>query len=268
MNVKDLALELGLSSAIVSIHINKLEAAGMIKTERIPGKSGIQKVSILKIDYIDIHFPKKIYHSFETFDTAIPIGHYTDYHVNPTCGLADSKDFIGNVDEPKYFMDSRRMDASILWFTSGYVEYKTPNFLTPENTLEQIDISVEISSEFPFSNDVWPSDITFTLNGVELGTWTSPGYFADTRGKLNPSWWPSNLNQYGLLKTLRITHHGTSMDGEPLSEISIADLNKRLETWDIRIEVKSDAEHVGGVTLFGKKFGNHEQDINFRAYYS
>lgn len=268
MNVKDLALELNLSSAIISKHIKKLEAVGIIKTERIPAISGLQKVSILKVDHIDIHFPKKIYHSFETFDTAIPIGHYTDYHVTPTCGLADSKDFIGQVDEPKYFMDSGRMDASILWFTAGYVEYKTPNFLTPDDTLEQIDISMEISSEFPFSNDVWPSDITFTLNGTELGTWTSPGDFADTRGKLNPSWWPSNLNQYGLLKTLRVTHHGTYMDGDPLSQVSISDLNKTAETWEIRIEVKPDAENVGGVTLFGKKFGNHDQDINFKAYYS
>ncbi|WP_108033474.1 ArsR/SmtB family transcription factor [Trichococcus patagoniensis] len=268
MNVKDLALELNLSSAIISKHIKKLEGVGIIKTERIPGISGMQKVSILKVDHIDINFPKKIYHSFETFDTAIPIGHYTDYHVTPTCGLANSKDFIGQVDEPKYFMDSGRMDASILWFTSGYVEYKTPNFLTPDDSLEQIDISMEISSEFPFSNDVWPSDITFTLNGTELGTWTSPGDFADTRGKLNPSWWPSNLNQYGLLKTLRVTHHGTYMDGDPLSQISISDLDTTSETWEIRIEVKPDAAHVGGMTLFGKKFGNHDQDINFKAYYS
>lgn len=141
-------------------------------------------------------------------------------------------------------------------------------FGTPDDTLEQIDISMEISSEFPFSNDVWPSDITFTLNGTELGTWTSPGDFADTRGKLNPSWWPSNLNQYGLLKTLRVTHHGTYMDGDLLSQVSISDLNKTAETWEIRIEVKPDAENVGGVTLFGKKFGNHDQDINFKAYYS
>lgn len=42
------------------------------------------------------------------------------------------------------------MDASILWFTAGYVEYKTPNFLTPDDTLEQIDISMEISSDFLF----------------------------------------------------------------------------------------------------------------------
>ena len=268
MNIKELSEELKLSSPIVSKHINKLEESGIIKTEKIPGKSGLQRVSILKVDNIEIVFPKKIYHSFETYVTSIPIGHYTDYHVTPSCGLADAKDFIGNVDEPRYFMDARRMDANILWFTSGYVEYKTPNFLTEENNLEQIDITLELSSEFPFANDVWPSDITFSLNGIEVGTWTSPGDFADTRGKLNPDWWPNNVNQYGLLKTLRITNHGTYMDGDMVSNVTTSDFKESTEIWDLKISVKEDAVNVGGLTLFGKKFGNHEQDILFKVYYS
>lgn len=59
----------------------------------------------------------------------MPIGHYTDYDLKPTCGLATDKEFIGRVDEPKYFMDSKRVDAEILWFTQGYVQYNIANFL-------------------------------------------------------------------------------------------------------------------------------------------
>lgn len=117
----------------------------------------------------------------------MPIGHYTDYDLKPTCGLATEKDFVGPVDEPKYFMDPKRVDAEILWFTEGYVEYNVTNFLKKDEKLQQFEISLEIASEFPFANDVWPSDITFSLNGIELGTWTSPGDFADTRGKLTPN---------------------------------------------------------------------------------
>ncbi|WP_054861047.1 ArsR family transcriptional regulator [Gracilibacillus sp. JCM 18860] len=270
MNIKDLSKALGISSPIVTKHIEKLEKAGIIRTEKIPGKSGLQRISILKVDHIEINFPKKIYHSFATYETSVPVGHYTDYHVLPTCGLATIKDFIGPVDETKYFMDPKRMDARILWFTQGFIEYKTPpNFLKEEDELQQLDISMEISSEFPFSNEVWPSDITFTLNNVELGTWVSPGDFADTRGKYTPpEWWPHNINQYGLLKTIRITPpHGTYMDGEPMSDVTISDLDTRTEGWKLRIEVKKEAENVGGVTLFGREFGNHNQDINFKLYY-
>jgi len=267
MNIKELAQELGISSPIVIKHIKKLEDAGIIKTEKVPGKSGLQKLSILKVDHIEINFPKKIFHSFDSYETSVPVGHYTDFDLKPTCGLASEKDFIGPVDDPKYFMDPKRMEAEILWFTQGFVQYSVANFLKKEEKLQQFEISMELSSEFPFSNDVWPSDITFTLNGIELGTWTSPGDFADTRGKLTPEWWPHNLNQYGLLKTIRITGHGTYVDGDPMSDISIADLDTSCDRWTLRIEVKEDAKNVGGATIFGKKFGNHNQDILFKMYY-
>lgn len=267
MNIKELAEALGISSPIVIKHIKKLEDAGIIKTEKVPGKSGLQKLSILKVDHIEINFPKKIFHSFDSYETSVPVGHYTDFDLKPTCGLASEKDFIGPVDDPKYFMDPKRMEAEILWFTQGFVQYSVANFLKKEEKLQQFEISMELSSEFPFSNDVWPSDITFTLNGIELGTWTSPGDFADTRGKLTPEWWPHNLNQYGLLKTIRITGHGTYVDGDPMSDISIADLDTNCDRWTLRIEVKENAQNVGGATIFGKKFGNHNQDILFKMYY-
>ena len=264
MNVKELAQELGLSSAIVTMHIKKLEEAKIIKTERV----GQKKISSLRVDHIDINFPEKIFNAFDTKETAIPIGHYTNYSVEPTCGLATSADFVGMVDEPKFFMDPRRMDARILWFTKGFVEYQSPNFLAKEEKLEMMEISMEVSSEFPFSNNNWPSDITFSLNGVELGTWTSPGDFADIRGKYTPDWYPDNLNQYGLLKTIRIMDHGTYMEGVPLSDITIKDIPAYEDTWHLKVEVKEDAEHVGGCTLFGKGFGNYDQDIKLKMFYS
>ncbi len=91
-------------------------------------KSRTTKISSLRVDKIDISFPEKIFNAFDTKETSIPIGHYTNYAIEPTCGLATIHDFIEKVDEPRYFMDPRRMDARILWFTSGFVEYQAPNF--------------------------------------------------------------------------------------------------------------------------------------------
>ncbi|WP_424685545.1 ArsR/SmtB family transcription factor [Enterococcus sp.] len=264
MSIKELAQALGLSSAIVTMHIRKLEEANIIKTEKV----GQSKISSLKVDHIDINFPEKIFNAFDIQENDIPIGLYTDYHVEPTCGLATVADFVGPVDEPKYFMDPQRMDAQILWFTKGFVEYQTPNYLSKDSKLEMMEISLEISSEFPFANDNWPSDITFTLNGIELGTWTSPGDFADIRGRLNPDWYPDNLNQYGLLKTIRILNHGTYMEGDPLSAVTINDFAADADMWRLRIEVKEAAANVGGCTLFGQGFGNYEQDIKLKSYYS
>ncbi|MGI6154843.1 MAG: metalloregulator ArsR/SmtB family transcription factor [Enterococcus sp.] len=265
MNVKQLASSLKLSSPIITSHLGKLEKANIIKSERV----GQQKISSLRVDRIEINFPEKIFNAFDTKESSIPVGHFTNYHVEPTCGLATSQHFIGKVDEPKFFMDPDRMNAQILWFTKGFVEYQIPNLLNENETLEMLEISLELSSEFPFSNDNWPSDISFSLNDLDVGTWTSPGDFADIRGKYTPSWYPDNLNQYGLLKTIRIMTHGTYMDGEPLSSLTIQDLNKySADLWKLRIAVNDDAKNIGGCTIFGKDFGDYNQDIRMKLYYS
>ncbi|MFC5630328.1 MULTISPECIES: ArsR/SmtB family transcription factor [Streptococcus] len=264
MNVKEIATALNLSSAIITQHIKKLETAHIIKTERV----GHQKIARLAVDRIEINFPHKIFNAYSTIETFIPVGHYTDYKVEPTCGLASGEDFIGPVDEPRFFMVPERMSAQIVWFTKGFLEYQSPNLLKSTDTLKMIEISFEISSEFPFANNNWPSDITFSFNDHELGAWTSPGDFADTRGKYTPQWYPDNLNQYGLLKTIRITEHGTNIDGDFLSTFNISDLDTSTTTWKFRIEVKDNAENIGGCTLFGREFGNHNQDIKIKLFYS
>ncbi|MGV3010747.1 ArsR/SmtB family transcription factor [Streptococcus thoraltensis] len=263
-NIKEIAQELNLSSAIITQHIKKLEKAQIIKTTRV----GHQKIASLKLEKIEINFPKQIFSALDTMESSIPVGHYTNFSVKPTCGLATYDNFIGKVDTPKFFMDPARMDAQILWFAEGFIEYQSPNFLTPEHKLKMLEISLEISSEFPFSNDNWPSDITFTLNNTELGSWTSPGDFADVRGKYTPDWFPDNVNQYGLLKTIRITSHGTYMDGEPISDITIDDIDSESDMWKLKFEVKEDAINKGGCTIFGKHFGNYDQDIKIKLFYS
>lgn len=264
MNVQDLADLLGLSSTITLMHLRKLADAGIIAFER----SGHNKLSKLKIDEITIRFPQKVYPSFDVYETAIPVGQYTRYSVKPSCGLAGPANYIGAVDEPKYFMDPGRVQAGMVWFSGGFVEYQTPNLLEAKDHLEMLDLSVELGSEFPFSNNVWPSDITFFINNVEIGTWTSPGDFSDTRGKYTPSWVPDNVNQYGLQKIVRITDHGTYLDGKPFTAISLTDLDITTQTFIIRFEVKNDAKHQGGCTIFGKGFGNYDQDIDLKLFYS
>ena len=36
----------------------------------------------------------------------------------------------------------------------------------------------------------------------------------------------------------------------------------------LKLAVPEDAEHVGGLTIFGKGFGNYNQDINVKISYS
>lgn len=58
------------------------------------------------------------------------------------------------------------------------------------------------------------------------------------------------------------------MDGEKVSDVSLAQVEANLgQHWSLSFEVAEDAQNVGGLTLFGRGFGNHEQDIIVRVYY-
>ncbi|MNV73098.1 hypothetical protein D3C71_1662290 [compost metagenome] len=158
------------------------------------------------------------------------------------------------------------MHAKLLWFGRGFVEYRVPNYMLQGQTLEEIEISLEIGSEAPGIAANWPSDIHFYVNDILLGYWTSPGDSGDGRGQLTPAWWSDYTNQYGWLKVLRITEEGTYLDGQQLSTVAIQDLPISRNEWTLRLEVPEDAEHIGGLTLYGEGFGNYDQDIRFRTY--
>lgn len=267
MNVKELAQTLGLSSAIMTMHIRKLEGANIIRTELRPGKGGRQKMCFLNAHKIEILFPDLTRDTRKYHQTDVPVGHYSDFDVKPTCGLATADKVIGTFDDPRCFMLPERVDAKILWLGQGYLEYKVPNYLLRSEIAEELEISMELSSEAPFSNSNWPSDISFFFNGVYLGKWTSPGDFGGYRGRYTPDWWDININQYGLMKILRVKKDGCFLDGEKISDVTLDQVDVEKQQWTFRIAVLEDAEHIGGLTLFGSNFGNYDQDLRFRLYY-
>ena len=128
---------------------------------------------------------------------------------------------------------------------------------------------MELSSNAPLYRDDWQSDISVAVNGCALGAWVSPGDYGGRRGRLNPSWWSETSSQFGLLKTWRVDANGSTLDGEPLSGVRLADLH--LSDGDyisLRVGVSKDAEHVGGLNLFGEKFGDYPQGIVMRVGYA
>lgn len=266
-NIKQIAEKLYLSNGIVTRHVKQLEKAGLINTKLVSTKSGSQKVCSLAIDELYIRFPSNVFPNYKIHQTNIAVGHFTDFYATPTCGLATEDNYIGKLDEPRYFMESQRVDAEIIWFTEGFLEYKIPNFLDLKNQKpELLEISLEIASEFPVSNNNWPSDIGFYINDTFTGKWTVPGNYSDVRGKLTPKWWSDRNSQYGLLKTLRVTPHETLIDGEAISDVSLNDI--KLDGNLIKIRIAVEEENPGGLTIFGKYFGNYPQDIIYKMYYS
>ncbi|WP_028234866.1 ArsR/SmtB family transcription factor [Pseudobutyrivibrio sp. MD2005] len=269
MSMNQLATELKLSNGALTGHIKKLEECGLISTSNESASHGNSKLCSVIQDKIvvEIEKPEDL---ANVITTDIRVGQFSKYDICPTCGLANSTSVIGEIDDSRYFSHPDHFNADILWFTKGYVEYSLPNLIPSNNKITQISISFEISSEAPGIDNNWPSDISFSLNGTKLGMWTSPGDFGgEIRGMFTPDWFPPNWNQYGLLKLLVVNKHGTFIDGLQISDITIDDLNLIGNApLDFRIAVEEDAAHVGGVTLFGKTFGNYGQDIRVSMNYS
>ncbi len=268
MSMNELASRLNITNGALTGHIKKLESSGLISTSSESAGHGNQKICSVHLDKILIDLEKP--EDFQNvYNTELKVGHYSSYNICPTCGLASSKALIGEVDDARYFEHPDRYNADILWFTKGYVEYVIPNFIPSSQRITQITISAELSSEAPGINNVWPSDISFYLNDVCVGTWTSPGDFGDVKGLFTPDWWPQNWNQYGLLKLLVINKKGTYIDGLKISDVTIDsfDLDYRSGI-RFRMAVEDDAAHVGGLTIFGKSFGNYGQDIRVSLNYA
>lgn len=270
MNMNELATSLGITNGALTSHIKKLEESGIIQVMTERGSHGNQKVCKVAVDKIVVDVESEENEEDQNiYNTEVKVGHYSDYDVYPTCGLATSQAIVGEVDDPRYFSHPDRINAGILWFTKGYIEYMIPNLLPSTTKIDQITVSLEISSEAPGINNDWPSDISILLNDVKIGTWTSPGDYGDVQGIFTPDWWFPNWNQYGLLKMIVINKKGTFVDGLKISNVTINEFNLDYKsTVRFKFEIEEDAKNVGGITIFGSEFGNYNQDIKVRIAYS
>lgn len=270
MNMNELATSLGITNGALTSHIKKLEESGIIQVMTERGSHGNQKVCKVAVDKIVVDVESEENEEDQNiYNTEVKVGHYSDYEVYPTCGLATSQAIVGEVDDPRYFSHPDRINAGILWFTKGYIEYIIPNLLPNATKIDQITVSLEISSEAPGINNDWPSDISILLNDVKIGTWTSPGDYGDVQGIFTPDWWFPNWNQYGLLKMIVINKKGTFVDGLKISDVTINEFNLDYKsTVRFKFEIEEDAKNVGGITIFGSEFGNYNQDIKVRIAYS
>ena len=270
MNMNELATSLGITNGALTSHIKKLEESGIIQVMTERGSHGNQKVCKVAVDKIVVDVESEENEEDQNiYNTEVKVGHYSDYDVYPTCGLATSQAIVGEVDDPRYFSHPDRINAGILWFTKGYIEYMIPNLLPSATKIDQITVSLEISSEAPGIHNDWPSDISILLNDVKIGTWTSPGDYGDVQGIFTPDWWFPNWNQYGLLKMIVINKKGTFVDGLKISNVTINEFNLDYKsTVRFKFEIEEDAKNVGGITIFGSEFGNYNQDIKVRIAYS
>lgn len=269
LNVNEISQQLGLPQSSVATNIQLLEEAGLVATETVKARKGHQKICSARFSEIVVRFDSaESKPENNLVEVSMPLGLFTNCEVSAPCGLCSTEGIVGLLDVPDSFLDPSRVQAALIWFGRGHVEYKFPNNAKLLNAqVDSVEFSMELSSEVPGTNLNWPSDITLWLNDIAVGTWTSPGDYGDKRGVYTPTWWKLEGSQYGKLKTWRISRSGTFIDGVRISDVTIADVDlPKHHSIRIRIGIDSKAEHPGGVNIFGRGFGNYDQDIVMRLY--
>lgn len=268
LNVNDIGRALRLPQSTVATNVQILEKAHLIITKSIKATRGHQKVCAARYDEILLRFVDAEPKDDNVIKVAMPLGLYTNCSVSAPCGLCSTEGVIGLLDVPDLFLDPSRMRAGLIWFARGHVEYKFPNNAKVSGApVAALEFSMELSSEVPGTNADWPSDISLWINEVLVGTWTSPGDYGDRRGNFTPRWWKLEGSQYGELKTWRITDQGCFIDGVGVSGVTLQNLALNAHhSIRLRIGIEEHARNPGGVNIFGRGFGNHDQDIVMRLY--
>ncbi len=271
LNISSIAETLDIPVSTAALQIKVLEEAGLVTSEPLPGIRGSQKVSGIKVKtvHIDIKSSDDDASTSRTVRISMPIGNYWDCSIEAPCGISSEISPISPDDDRDAFYLPDRTTAQIIWFYKGYLEYRFPKrHIGDHGGVSGVEFTFEACSEAPGYDNNWPSDITVWINGVEIGGFRSEGDYGGRRGKLNPEWWPDILTQYGRLYSVLIDSEGCYVDNKLTSKENIKSL--KIDEGDFisfRIGVKESSEYVGGINLFGKRFGDFDQNIEMVLHY-
>ena len=272
MSVKEIALTLGQPISSTALNINLLEQAGLLFTEINYTTTGKTRTCYRSCDKIVITlFDQLLEMQHERslkIEHNIPIGSFSSYeNIVAPCGIVSKDERIGLDDDVSLFFSPRRHEAALMWFSKGRVEYRVSTSEIKQD-IKRLELSFEACSEAPLYNNDFKSDITVWINDTEIGTWVCPGDFGGRRGQFNPPYWPSTHTQYGILTNWQVTDSGTTMNNQFMSYVNLKNLDVMSKPYvSVKIGVKHDAVHCGGINIFGTNFGDYAQDIIFRIIF-
>lgn len=266
--IGEIARSLSIPQSSTAFHLKLLEKAGLVRMEEQPGSHGTMKICSRKMDFANICFLPRNRDINEVARAEMPVGEFVDCSVFPTCGLCASDGVIGMEDKENSFYLVERVNAGLLWTSKGYVKYRFPNLLPSARSPVSLVFTMEICSEAPGYQEGWKSDITIWINGTECATWRCNDDFGSRRGRFTPNIWPAGSSQYGILVNWEVKEDGSYVNFTKASDVGIGDLNLAVKPYiELTIGNREGAKYAGGFNIFGKNFGNYDQDILMEIEY-
>ena len=262
-SVSELATLNYVSVSSILFHLNILKKADLVNVAVVKGKNCDKTMVSRSCATININFvtdeldKSKIKHYVQSQI----VGGYINASFGPKSGIVTGKN------TPNLYLDSPfmsdRFDALLIYTNRGLVEYGFDNSAFKDKKILSITFSLEICSETSYYDNNYKSDITFSINGVDILAYTCPGDFGGRKGIYTPSFWSVDSTQYGILKTIKVDNFGIYLDGVFLSNsITISSLNlSESNIIKFKIYNKEDCTYPGGFNIFSKDFGDYKQDI-------
>jgi len=111
--------------------------------------------------------------------------------------------------------------------------------------------------DYPQTDDrKYPTDVTVSINGIEVETITLPDDPADARGVLSHNA-AFHHGSYGYLTTIHVDFAGRG---------AIRDVLTAERKLVVQFAVKPDAQNKGGLAIFGERLGRYPLDPTIRLY--
>ena len=143
-SVIGLAEKLNLSVSTTTFHLKFLKDANLVKVLPNPNKRGNEKIVAQGLASVTVDLKTPLSYKNTEFVYNIPIGSYTDFDLQPPCGLVNANGLVYMHDNPDVFRTPERLNAILLSFTKGYVEYSVPAFEYKNKTILSFTFSVEL----------------------------------------------------------------------------------------------------------------------------
>lgn len=251
------------SFSSIVFHVNLLEEAKLVRVKTIKINKTYSKYVIKGIFLINILFNDEVspIEETENYQQEMKVGHYTKAEFGKNNGFFVDKSFFTFYENTPFL--EKRLNADLIYTNKGFVEYTFDNSKIKNREPIEITFSLEICSEVAYYNNNYESLIGFSINGIEVASYLSPGDFGGRRGRYSPNDSSINATQYGQLKMITVNKNGVYLDGILLNnKITIDTLNLNENNCILfRVTSKEFNHSNGGFNIFGKKYGDFNQDI-------
>ena len=214
----------------------------------------------------------------------IPVGAFEHVQTSRPCGFLTENELLP-MDDHKVFDNPQRYLAQLICFEGdGFLEYKIVNPLPQDAQVKTLNLFFEVSAVTQLQDSDEATDLSIYINNKKICTHTIKGDFDGRKGKYPlPSWWPEDNTQYGKPIFIEVRYDGSyitekydnnwaenqkDFNSKKVSDIGINELELNQPFFTIRIGVDKDAEHKGGMNLFGEKFGDYSKPLTLSLRYT